>query len=232
MRERPILFNGDMVRAILAGTKTQTRRPAPIKALSFTHHPEGLIAWAVQFMKAVKGVLASYSGGTFTEEVARSIIASQFCPFGQPGDRLWVRETFYEAGNSGQAYPEDDEYSAWYGSRYPWYSADGVPPVLGKNAWGIAEGFHVKRSFHPVCNKYWWRKRPSIHMPRWACRLVLEIVSVRVERVFDITEEDALAEGFKTRAGFLAVFGQIYGLKGRANPWVWVIEFKRAEATA
>lgn len=218
MRERPILFNGDMVRAILAGTKTQTRRPAPINALSFTHHPDGLITWAVQFVKAVKGVLASYSGGSFTEEVARSIIASQFCPFGQPGDRLWVRETW----GQDEALCEGVQYRAdWYQEAQD-HAAD-----------------HSE-----------WRWRPSIHMPRWACRIVLEIVSVRVERVQEISETDAISEGperatlgyrdYAPRCGgheyaqasdsFRSLWDSVYASRSLgwdSNPWVWVVEFKR-----
>jgi hypothetical protein len=223
MRERPILFSGPMVRAILAGTKTQTRRPAPIKALSFTHHPQGLITWAVQFMKAVKGVLASYSGGTFTEKVARSIIASQFCPFGEPGDRLWVRETW----GQDEAFCEGMQYRA---------------------SWPEEEIQHAAENSE-------WRWRPSIHMPRGACRLVLEIVSVRVERLQEISEAGALAEGpepatvgykdyaprcgghefVQARDSFHSLWDSIYAAKGQgwdANPWVWVVEFKRAEASS
>lgn len=220
MREHPILFNGDMVRAILAGTKTQTRRPAPIKALSFTHHPEGLIAWAVQFMKAVKGVLASYSGGSFTEEVARSIIASQFCPFGQPGDRLWVRETWASHPCGGTQRHDPGDGHAW-GS--PIYRA-----TFGAMLKPTCEGFTP------------WR--PSIHMPRWACRIVLEIVSVRVERVQEISEQDATAEGANWDARmypmsfyFKKLWDSVYAAKGQgwdANPWVWVVEFKRTEVSA
>lgn len=194
MRERPILFNGDMVRAILAGTKTQTRRPAPINALSCTHHPDGLITWAVQFVKAVKGVLSSYSGGSFTEEVARSIIASQFCPFGQPGGRLWVRETWH---SERATHPV-----------FAFYRADGDD---GKLIW-----------------------RPSIHMPRWACRLVLEIVSVRVECVQEISETDARAEGFADSMAFKDAWEGMYGKKLGAAlwSWCWVVEFKPTEVAA
>jgi hypothetical protein len=182
MRERPILMNGDMVRAILAGTKTQTRRP-------------------------VKGIALEWLGeGMFLPEYVADE-GNGLSPFGYPGDRLWVRETW-------ASHPCGGKQIHARGDGHPWGS-----PIY-RASFGAM--------LNPLCEGFTpWR--PSIHMPRWACRLVLEIVSVRVERVFDITEEDALAEGFKTRAGFLAVFGQIYGLKGRTNPWVWVVEFKRTE---
>lgn len=86
--ERPINFNGEMVRAILEGRKTVTRRPAPISKLEFTKHDGGFLSWAINFSRPQKGgTLGSYSGALVTEEQARSIIASQFCPFGSPGDR-------------------------------------------------------------------------------------------------------------------------------------------------
>jgi hypothetical protein len=93
MKERPILFSAPMVQALLAGAKTQTRRVAPISRLDIKLHNGGL-TWGVHFTKPIKGILASHSGGHFTDLQARSIIASQFCPQGQPGDQLWVREAW------------------------------------------------------------------------------------------------------------------------------------------
>lgn len=151
MKDRPILFSAPMVRAILAGTKTQTRR-----AVKST----GMYA-----------IDASIHG----EEVARRELAALAtrCPYGQAGDQLWVREAFsgphcMDASDGCKAVPP----SKWgYCSRI-WYWADGNP----------TEGD-------------WTRPRPSIHMPRWGSRILLEITGVRVERLQDISDDDCLAEG-------------------------------------
>lgn len=215
MRERPILFSGPMVRALLAGTKTQTRRVAPIRELNILSQPGDMVAWSVSFLKAIKGVLSSHSGGRFSELQARSIIASQFCPYGQPGDRLWVRECW----THNKVVPIEHRPPGDY-----IYRAD--LNEAGVTRWAAT-----------------WK--PSIHMPRWASRLTLEITGVRVERLQEINETDAAAEGVATWApGALSPEGQsadpsdqfrwlwqsINGPESwDANPWVWVVEFKRLE---
>ncbi len=223
MTERPICFNEEMVRAILDGRKTQTRRPAPIEKLDITHYPDCGIAWGVHFTKPIHGSLGYYSGGNFTEQQARSIIASQFGPFGVPGDRLWVRETWglecvfgFSDGKgkcestyvlSFKAAGEDREID-WEGN------ITDTDPYLR-----LAD---TQRGD--------WR--PSIHMPRWASRITLEVTGVRVERLLDITEADAKAEGFESVAAFFDLWDSIYAAKGlgrETNPWVWVVEFKRVE---
>lgn len=215
MKERPIIFRAEMVRAILAGRKTQTRRI--VKPLHMA------TVGAEQF----------------------PILA--MCPYGSPGDRLWVRETC-------RAEAIDDE--GLCGVRY------------------VADG-----RFMPIANTreasdrwvqlYWYRGMegatvPPIHMPRWASRITLEITDVRVQRVHDISEADAVAEGVRRGDGkwhnlgdgeavFLDEFGWfaperytrhnaprhafreaweiINGPESwAANPWVWVIEFKRLES--
>jgi hypothetical protein len=202
MRERPILFSGPMVRAILDGPKTQTRRPAPITALNFHQHDTGLLTWDVHFSRPTKGALASYSGCTVTQSQARSIIASQYCPYGQPGDRLWVRETWL------------DHVEAW---------APGIKevPIL----------YRATAESRKPAGRKWF---PSIHMPRWACRLVLEITDVRVELVQDISEEDARAEGFADRLSFMDAWEGLYAktLGDALWGWSWVIGFKRLEIPA
>lgn len=193
MVERPALFNGEMVNAILAGRKTQTRRLMKIQP------PPG---WCPVNSLGV----ADLSGRTYT----MGVIDRHGClqagpevygvadetwgavsPFGKPGDRLWVRETWWQAGYSYPTYPGDDEYS-WHGSRRVHYAADGNPPNepncdypkgLYNGAFSAAEPNRV------------WRKRPSIHMPRWASRIQLEITGVRIERLNDISHEDAELEG-------------------------------------
>lgn len=148
MKERPILFSAPMVRALLAGTKTQTRRV--VKPQPDEH---GLNRHGDVWPKNWKWFDSSG--------------LDHRCPYGQPGDRLWVREAF-----SGPRCEEEFAPSAWYQADNIWYWADGNPS-----------------------SGDWTKPRPSIHMPRWASRILLEIVAVRVERLQDISESDAKAEG-------------------------------------
>jgi hypothetical protein len=214
MRERPIIFNADMVRAVLDGRKTQTRRimtPQPADDIQLHKFPN----------KSLLGWLSSleHKHGSFTAHI---------CPFGQLGDRLWVREAF-----QGPLVSEDlfDDYRA-YPDRfetpeYCEYAADGGPrPEYCDLDDNLRHGW-----------------RPSIHMPRWASRITLEITGVRVERLQDISQSDAKSEGcWYGRGGgepdfavnpsdhFSTLWASIYGADSwRANPWVWVIEFKRVE---
>lgn len=215
MKERPILFNGDMVRALLAGTKTQTRRvvkPQPVWNADLV--PNGW-EWRVPIEKGplYKWPVAS----DFSIELARR------CPYGQPGDRLWVRETWARDDEDGTMLFRADDNEAtrtWEHERI----VSGLP-------------------------RYRWR--PSIHMPRWASRILLEIVSVHVERLQEISEEDAKGEGlYQDQAGRWTTYSateqhrehlnpvEAYrelweSINGDgswdANPWVWVVEFKRVE---
>ncbi|MGA6148507.1 hypothetical protein [Stenotrophomonas sp. NPDC077461] len=200
MRERPILFNGAMVRAILAGQKTQTRR-------------------------VVKGHALDWLGkAQFTPEYVASP-GNDLCPFGQPGDRLWVREAHAIFPTHGQHRADGERWGPWSGLPTT------ISPMGGEIAY-YREGFDR-------CGPGRWR--PSIHMPRWACRLVLEITAVRVERIQAISTQDCLAEGITTRfkvadaADELRIqFRDLWNDTGGdwdSNPWVWVIEFKRAEVT-
>lgn len=221
-KERPILMSAPMVRAILAGTKTQTRRVVkPHKAFE---------EWGV------KGPDDAYDATTDDDGQGFFLVAGDHgyagpvpCPYGQPGDRLWVRETF-KAIASG-------EVKNGYGEvRYGFaYQADGAttwqerPTIIhdltGQPATGALQ-------FKPVP----WKS--SIHMPRRASRITLEIVSVRVERLNDISEADAHAEGtphsMQYASGRLASenFAHLWEcINGDdswdANPWVWVVEFRR-----
>jgi hypothetical protein len=178
MKERPILMCADMVRAIIAGRKTQTRRP----------------------ITDVGVQVAAMHGGAMATGLALTL-----CPFGQPGDRLWVRETW---GLARMECP-----SNCTNPEHVYYKADWEEEGSG-----------------PV--EKW---RPSIHMPRWASRLILEVVSVRIERLQDITYEDARAEGAEQcneglDHSFCLLWDSIYtklGQRWRHNPWVWAVEFKR-----
>lgn len=177
MKKRPILFSAPMVRALLDGSKKQTRRicnPANDAALSFVVGPFNHEESGKEFC--------------FGDEEGDVIFQ---CPYGQPGDRLWVRETFFDATslNEGRVL----------------YRADGMTSCFG------------------------WH--PSIHMPKWASRIELEIVSVRVERLQDISEADAIAEGCPRdilygTGWYKALWNSLNGPGSwAANPWVWVVEF-------
>lgn len=202
-RERPILFSAPMVRAILLGSKTQTRR---VVKPSREFDPD----WPF-----TSPGIARYTA----------------CPYGRPGDRLWVREGF-----SGPHYREAFPPSLWHELDEIHYWADGNP-VDGD----------------------WTRPRPSIHMPRWASRILLEVVAVRVERLNEISEADAIAEGVFRKTGETPIGDTVETWDGRGemiyvhpmaarteyrmlwesingenswsmNPFVWVIEFRRLEA--
>ncbi|RIA19024.1 hypothetical protein DFO63_4142 [Stenotrophomonas sp. AG209] len=222
MREHPILFNGAMVRAILAGQKTQTRRA--IKG----------IPWRPGCNPDFSQARAFSNAGEFRIAGSQEMTTGFRCPFGQPGDRLWVRETWRpqtvhscamdtcDCDSVGVTFAADGEWVLHTWSQAPvpdsWYLPDAA-----------ARG-----------------NLPSIHMPRWACRLMLEITDVRVERLQAIRPADALAEGAMAWAGeqdtpvrdldtgderiaFSALWDSTGG-DWNSNPWVWVITFKRIEA--
>lgn len=218
-KERPILFNGAMVRAILAGKKTQTRRAMKLQPSLDTRFRSGF---------RVDGC-----GGVADRQVstdAPATLLGAVCPFGQPGDRLWVREAHAIFSTHGQRRTDGNRWGPW----------DGLPTIVSADGKQIAyyrEGFDR-------CDPGRWR--PSIHMPRWARRLVLEITDVRVERLQAISEADALAEGAMEWAGqqttpirdlktgderiaFAALWDSTGG-SWDSNPWVWAIDFKQVDA--
>lgn len=194
MKERGMIFNGEMVRAILDGRKTQTRR-------TVKPQPD-------------EDGLAKVTNGPWVDTSERNYR----CPFGAAGDRIWVRETWARYNIDQNSH--DIAYRATTPEDWP---EDG-------------------------------RWRPSIHMPRWASRILLEITNVRVERLNAISEEDARAEGIidggclncgepepcgcanpepDATDAFAYLWQSIYGQENwNANPWVWVISFKRVEGGA
>lgn len=206
-KERPIIFSGPMINAINARIKSQTRRVMkPQPAYGFTPEPDDYGNWLL-----------------WTEEHKFPGSHIYHCPYGLPGDRLWVKETFFQNRYDNGGYEEG----------LVRYCAD-------------EDDFAMD---NPETKTV---KRPSIHMPRWASRITLEIVAVRVERVQDISEHDAEAEGARDmpllpqgfraptctpsdadmRSRFSGYWDSIYAKKGfgwDANPWAWVIEFKREE---
>ncbi|HBS3080357.1 MULTISPECIES: ASCH domain-containing protein [Klebsiella pneumoniae complex] len=209
--ERGMIFNAEMVRAILDGRKTQTRRPIKWKQTRFTEI----------------GEREDGSKWPWSEDAEHAFDFWHPCPFGSVGDRIWVRETF-----QGPLFDFDlmDSYckdsTPFEKSEFCVYKADGVP---------APEFYDADDELH-CC----WR--PSIHMPRWASRILLEITDVRVERLKSISDRDALREGCNAadmKSGdcvadvFARLWASIYGSDSwNANPWVWVIEFKRVEGGA
>ncbi len=206
MKERPILFSGPMVRAVLEGRKAMTRRVVKPEG---AHH-------LFPFLDLPGKQTGEWAWCSSSHVVSKHI----HCPYGQVGDRLWVRESMLFDPDQG-----------WR------YSADGAD-VIDENYGKINQ------------------RCPSIHMPRSCCRILLEITNVRVERLHEISEADAQAEGVErvvagvgwrrycdpdseevgvppcgdARRSFRSLWKYINGDESwNANPWVWVVEFKRVQ---
>jgi hypothetical protein len=227
-KERPILFSGAMVRAILSGQKTVTRRPVKgnqIPSPSKSDSPEH--QWIAVVQHHPRWGFAAF--GATEQECAAELAMYGGCPYGRSGDRLWVRETWYcdhdEVMRGPYIKPHDLDIGEARNDGTLVYAADGLTPYEAEQ---------------PV-----WK--PSIHMPRWACRILLEITEVRVERLQDISEEQAMVEGVHKQPttdwysvpGIDGVgttprsaFANLWNSTGGdwdANPWVWVVEFKRVD---
>ncbi|EBU8905643.1 TPA: hypothetical protein H2W70_004382 [Salmonella enterica] len=214
MSERGMIFNAEMVNAILSGRKTQTRRPIKWKQTRFTEIAErddgSLWPWA--------------------EDCERGGDIWFACPYGEIGDRIWVRETWQVIHDhiDESSHVEDRTY------------APSIPKEKDRY-WHTVYAEHFGDESREDRGFPW---RPAIHMPRWASRILLEITDVRVERLRDLSEEDAKSEGIIPSAGgvlpgweyrinFRDLWMDIYGTDNwEANPWVWVIEFKRVEGGA
>ena len=214
MKERPILFSGAMVRALLDRRKTQTRRvvkpqpPVSTEAVQTFHHPDPRPHfWA--------------------NDGASLLDWAQPCPYGDVGDHLYVRETFRPV------YPQDPLYNGGEPIEYDYQA--------------------TYKTGDRLCDPTRWK--PSIHMPRSASRITLEVADVRVERLNDISERDAQAEGVErlnadlpywfnyqsstfeytcltARDSFRTLWDSLNAERGYgrdANPHVWVVEFKRIE---
>lgn len=236
MKERPILFNAPMVRAILDGSKTQTRRVLKKQPYVSRTNPPSFSDIEVGDLFVCPDMLPTgpergrviaecTSAGTY-HCMGQTAFAEKHSPYGVSGDRLWVRET----------------WSCDFANHYPcdpvWYAADDDRRLDIEVRDGV-RGIYSPES--GVMVPFRWR--PSIHMPRWASRITLEITGVRVERLQDISYDDARAEGWNPSADdgknpnpldpkswFLNLWSQINGPDSwTANPWVWVIEFKRVD---
>lgn len=219
VRERPILFSAPMVRAILDGRKTQTRRVLDWKRDRFdVDEPIHVVRQSSTVWRLRHGTRPIHD-----ESEAK-------CKYGAPGNRLWVKECAWfdrDRLNSLQClrcFHEDGSCRFEDGRAIgmaPGYGAPGWTPELRAQMFGLNASL---------------KKRASLFMPRWASRITLEVVSVRVERIQRITEADAFREGFDTSApleGFADTWDALNAKRGFGwdmNPWVWVIEFKRLEA--
>ena len=214
MKERPILFSGPMVREVLAGRKTQTRR------------------------------LVRDSAGPFTGNEAPGWWNMLACPYGRPGTRLWVRETWrtgVELDHMSPAAIADRCISAGYAK--PWaplkYEADGA----------TRDEHYLRAGGGADFGGDWGKTRVAIHLPRWAARIEIDVIDVRVERLQSITEDDARAEGVlatdavavfeggagrrrdmerTARGAFACLWDSINGDRAlwSTDPWVWVVEFR------
>ncbi len=227
-KSRPILFSAPMVRAILAGTKTQTRR-----VVANPHRNDGGFVlqdygkgwWPYRSHDGESGCYLDRrkDGDYYSEAPLR-------CPYGQPGARLWVKEQTLKVEDNG-----------WVGPIY-------TESEAGQHAleWGYGESDDPDR-----IEPYDIKRRPSIFMPRVMSRITLELTAVRVERLQDISEADAQAEGIQyserfngycigmaehfhsndPRQSYFSLWEAINGAGSvEANPWVWALEFKRVEA--
>lgn len=236
MKERPILFKAEMVRAILDGRKTQTRRVIAGQP-ELTEH--GGFAYSD---RAGKRWLAGL-GGCYAETV-RNFMKNVPCTYGQQGDQLWVRETWrIGAWNEDEEQVAIDYFADGY-CRKEWLDVPLDERDMFSRLWQQSTDDAIKALGQQ--DKYKWepgqspcRKRTSIHMPRWASRIQLEITNVRVERLQDISEADAEAEGCfalgdcecTARRQYGELWESINGTGSwNTNPWVWVIEFKVAKS--
>lgn len=223
MKEHPILFSTEMVKAILDGRKTMTRR-----AIRYSH----LWAYGAFSHDDNRGYAELSAMPTFDPMYS----ISKPCPYGQPGDLLWVRETFclWDATT-------DDYEGDLHRGKLP------VPNEHNIHFWKKRVQYRASTE----CDDESYQWRPSIHMPRWASRTTLQVTGVRVERVQDISANGAVNEGWHDECGWerfangqwfrgdtpVAVIDFAYlwdsinakrGYSWDSNPWVWVVEFKRA----
>lgn len=233
MTERPIIFSGEMVREILDGRKTQTRRIINLKfdgvrlnpdAIAFTQSRQNLRLWYIHAKH-----------GSPTDDLFAEIL----CPYGQPGDRLWVRETLRIIERHSRALPLEEL------NHLLMYRATHVPVQIAdtdeKRQWVVDRiKSHIERAYDGLGVQDFYV--PSIHMPRWASRIDLEVTAVRVERVQEIAFDDIIAEGLGSEEWnhginekgvesavdhFAELWNTLHGPDAwDRNDWVWVIEFK------
>jgi hypothetical protein len=231
MKEKPILFSTPMIQAILDGRKTQTRRIIKDQPL-----PESKIGeFIIEFTKQWKRYDLIQKIQISSNPIGYEAVKSWKCPFGKIGDILWVKEMYYA-------------YGMWIKNGHT---------KGGKQKWKFFDttltGYEYHYQDNPPENilpntkheTYGWFKRLSLFMPKEACRIRLKITNIRVERLQDITEQDAIVEGIESRDGIYKDYlsGEYYrkplqsyltlweSINGKGswdkNPWVWVIEFNK-----
>lgn len=220
---RPILFNGPMVRALLAGTKTQTRRIMKVQPTN-----ESYRMWQTLSTTGDRRNVGRFHWVKTEGEPERIVDEGPYfhCPYGQPGDQLWVRE-IWRSGLSLDKWSPKQIAAAAIDAGYRKHWA----PIQFEAGESVNEYVHTLRDF----GGKWGKKRASIHMPSWASRITLEITGVRVERLQAISNADAKAEGVSKNqcpdwhaiSDYLVLWESLNGPGSWAlNPWVWVIEFK------
>ncbi|RQQ19691.1 hypothetical protein DF107_17965 [Burkholderia stagnalis] len=215
MTKRPILFSAAMVRAILQGRKTQTRRIVKLPHMNSLGEWEPTTIGGENGGRTATGETVPLQGGIWHTRTGDCLLS----PHGQPGDRLWVRETHLNWWKLDEANPEG-------------------PRVFSHVAAYAADGYELQPGEKWI---------PSIHMLRAASRITLEITSVRAERLQSISWDDAIAEGIPDPrraarrvdpvegcvAQFRALWDGLNAARGHgwdANPWVWRIEFRRIKS--
>jgi len=201
-KERPIIFGTWAIPKLQDGSKTQTRRTKGLKKIN-----ESPNDWVYQGNNLVDNHYYFYHRDYVEHKSGDTQMKTIKCPYGQVGDRLWVKETFCKLNNGELIYKA---------SEVPSHYANNGTPTYAYRKW-----------------------TPSIHMPRWASRIDLEITDIRAERLQSITEGDAIAEGTDPNEpwgffdGYLNSFGWLWdSINGKkypwdSNPWVWVISFKK-----
>lgn len=216
MKERPILFNGPMVRAILDGSKTQTRR----------------------IVKVSHGTPTKFLGH---DDTGALLFDSKYrCPFGETGDRLWVREAWRSTSDlDAHSGARMAELCLDAGYRSPWAPIQYEADTTRRNWEHTTTPPHDRE---PAAGRY----RHARFMPRWASRITLEVTAVRVERLQSISDADAESEGIDflryvpdadetltPSQLFMCLWDSVApkGTDWAANPWVWVIEFQRVTAS-
>jgi len=227
MRELPTLFSTEMVRLILNGRKTQTRRPL---------RPQPVCTGTSNLDRFENGEVDGESLWMPLSKTGKTGIfepRAYLCPYGRVGDRLWVRET----------------WRLWEGQAFAGYEALD-PDILEGSLKGLDLEYLKTRPIEYKADSLdegpW---RPSIFMPKWVCRIFLEITDIRVQRLNQISEEDAIAEGFESTAvvtpagnDYIGQYpsehfyeywevlnGKKPGIDWLSNPWVWAITFKKVE---
>ena len=213
MKEYPIIFSSPMIRAILENRKTQTRRVAKLINQIAENHSGVRVWWK-------DGTVSMSREAMYTPSL-REPFEGIACPYGVPGDRLWVRETWIPVHHGSY---EVFDRKIGFGDRPAIvYAAD---PGVG---------------YHEVWDNYKGKWHPSIFMPRWASRITLEITEVRVQRVQEISANDCLAEGIelgcvtsdcspKLEPAYQRLWDSINAKRGYGwdkNPWVWCLSFRR-----